>query len=135
MTSPLANIVAQPTKCRFWPKKLNQLNIFVICLAYSWSWVKKLDNIIFCNSLYSKTGPYNCRIMIKWTQFQSQKYFLRGQFVRQKSIFIWVYNFVHKKWGHTKGQLQGRGQLTSKCLLGVFNSPKKRTKTIRLEVP
>ena len=29
----------------------------------------------------------------------------------------------------------GRGQLISKCLFGVFNSPKKGTKTIRLEVP
>ena len=29
-----------------------------------------------------------------------------------------------------------KGQLTSKCLFGVFNSPKKRTKKpIRLEVP
>ena len=28
-----------------------------------------------------------------------------------------------------------KGQLISKCLFGVFNSPKKRTKTIRLEVP
>ena len=27
-----------------------------------------------------------------------------------------------------------KGQLISKCLFGVFNSPKKRTKTIRLEV-
>ena len=28
-----------------------------------------------------------------------------------------------------------KGQIISKCLFGVFNSPKKRTKTIRLEVP
>ena len=28
-----------------------------------------------------------------------------------------------------------KGQLISKCLFGTFNSPKKRTKTIRLEVP
>ena len=28
-----------------------------------------------------------------------------------------------------------KGQLISKCLFGVFNSSKKRTKTIRLEVP
>ena len=28
-----------------------------------------------------------------------------------------------------------KGQLISTCLFGVFNSPKKRTKTIRLEVP
>ena len=28
-----------------------------------------------------------------------------------------------------------KGQFISKCLFGVFNSPKKRTKTIRLEVP
>ena len=28
-----------------------------------------------------------------------------------------------------------KGQLISKCLFGVFNPPKKRTKTIRLEVP
>ena len=28
-----------------------------------------------------------------------------------------------------------KGQLISKCLFGVFNSPKKQMKTIRLEVP
>ena len=28
-----------------------------------------------------------------------------------------------------------KGQLISKCLFGVFNSPKKQTKTILLEVP
>ena len=28
-----------------------------------------------------------------------------------------------------------KGQLISKCLFGVFNSPKKQTKTIQLEVP
>ena len=28
-----------------------------------------------------------------------------------------------------------KGQLISKCLFGVFNSPIKQTKTIRLEVP
>ena len=28
-----------------------------------------------------------------------------------------------------------RGQLISKCLFGFFNSPKKRTKTIRHVVP
>ena len=28
-----------------------------------------------------------------------------------------------------------KGQLISKCLFVVFNSPKKRAKTIRLEVP
>ena len=31
--------------------------------------------------------------------------------------------------------LCAKGQLISKCLFGVFNSPKKPTKTIRLEVP
>ena len=31
--------------------------------------------------------------------------------------------------------LWSKGQLISKCLFGVFNSPKKRKKTIRLEVP
>ena len=30
--------------------------------------------------------------------------------------------------------LATKGQLISKCLFGVFNSPKKRTKTIQLEV-
>ena len=34
----------------------------------------------------------------------------------------------------TKYLEQVKGQLISKCLFGVFNSPKKRTKTIRLEV-
>ena len=28
MTSPLANIVAQPTKCRFWPKKIESTKYF-----------------------------------------------------------------------------------------------------------
>ena len=28
-----------------------------------------------------------------------------------------------------------KGQLISKCLFGVLNSPKKRTKSIQLEVP
>ena len=28
-----------------------------------------------------------------------------------------------------------KGQLISKCLFGIFNSPKKRTKIIRLQVP
>ena len=31
--------------------------------------------------------------------------------------------------------VSSKGQLISKCLFGVFNSPKKRMKTIRLEVP
>ena len=33
------------------------------------------------------------------------------------------------------GLVPDKGQLISKCLFGVFNSSKKRTKTIRLEVP
>ena len=45
---------------------------------------------------------------------------ISGQLVGQKSASSWVYNFVHKKWGHTEGQL------ISKCLLGVFQSTKKQ---------
>ena len=33
------------------------------------------------------------------------------------------------------GELMFKGQLISKCLFGIFNSPKKRTKLVRLEVP
>ena len=36
---------------------------------------------------------------------------------------------IHRDIDHDKGQL------ISKCLFGVLNSPKKPTKTIRLEVP
>ena len=32
-------------------------------------------------------------------------------------------------------QILAKGQLISKCLFVVFNSPKKQTKTIRLEIP
>ena len=32
------------------------------------------------------------------------------------------------------GPIMVKGQLISKCCFGVFNSPKKRTKTILLEV-
>ena len=41
MTSLLAHKVAHPTKWRFLPKNLNQLVIFVIGLAFTWSWVDK----------------------------------------------------------------------------------------------
>jgi hypothetical protein len=48
MTSLLAHTVAQPTKWRFLPKNLNQLVIFVIELAFTWSWVNKNhQNLIF----------------------------------------------------------------------------------------
>ena len=36
---------------------------------------------------------------------------------------------------HHQSQCSGKGQLILECLFGVFNSPKKRMKTIRLEVP
>ena len=41
MTSLLAHIVAQRTKWRFLPKNLNQLVIFVIELAFTWSRIDK----------------------------------------------------------------------------------------------
>ena len=44
----------------------------------------------------------------------------------RQSLPCWQYRVA---WRHTKGQL------ISKCLFGVFNSPKKRTKTIQLQVP
>ena len=48
MTSLLAHTVALPTKCRFLPKNLSQLVIFVIELAFTWSWVNKNhQNLIF----------------------------------------------------------------------------------------
>ena len=37
--------------------------------------------------------------------------------------------------GINTGILSSKGQLISKCLFAVLNSPKKRTKTSRLEVP
>ena len=37
MTSLMSHTVAQPTKCRFLPKKFNQLDMFVIQLAFTWS--------------------------------------------------------------------------------------------------
>ena len=48
MTSLLPHTVAQPTKWRFLPKNLSQLVIFVIELAFTWSWVDKYyQNLIF----------------------------------------------------------------------------------------
>ena len=48
MTSLLAHTVAQSTKRRFLPKNLSQLVIFVIELAFTWSWVNKNhQNLIF----------------------------------------------------------------------------------------
>ena len=41
MTSLLAHTVAQSTKWRFLPKNLNHLVIFVIGIAFTWSWVDK----------------------------------------------------------------------------------------------
>ena len=41
MTSLFAHKVAQPTKWRFLPKNLSQLVIFVIGLAFTWSWDNK----------------------------------------------------------------------------------------------
>ena len=48
MTSLLPHTVAQPIKWRFLPKNLSQLVIFVIELAFTWSWVNKNhQNLIF----------------------------------------------------------------------------------------
>ena len=50
MTSLLLHTVAQPTKWRFLPKNLSQLVIFVIELAFTWSWVNKNhQHLIFKN--------------------------------------------------------------------------------------
>ena len=42
MTSLFEHKVAQPTKWRFLLKNLNQLVIFVIGIAFTWSWVGKI---------------------------------------------------------------------------------------------
>ena len=48
MTSLLPHTVAQSTKWRFLLKNLSQLVIFVIELAFTWSWVNKNhQNLIF----------------------------------------------------------------------------------------
>ena len=96
-TSILLHTVAQPTKWRLLPKKLSQLVIFEIQLAFTWSWVDKnhhnlisfiilifvsveiiglgeqfiikpfFDKFIFWISPFSEIGPYFYRLVIKWT--------------------------------------------------------------------
>ena len=90
MTSVLTHTVAQLTKWRRLPKNLSWLVIFVIGLAFTWSWVNKnhqnlifkvnfllqisvirlgeqliikpfFDNFIFWSSSFSEIGPYFCR--------------------------------------------------------------------------
>ena len=56
----------------------------------------------------------------KW--WQNKKKWVTGQSCIRKEVTSY--------WIHTLG----KGQLISKCLFGVFNSSKTRTKTIRLEV-
>ena len=50
------------------------------------------------------------------------------------SVFVAYENKPQFGGAETANHL-AKGQLILKCLSGVFNSPKKRTKTIRLEVP
>ena len=51
-----------------------------------------------------------------------------------KRILNFTAHFYFKRCSVVLKKLFTKGQLISKCLFGVFNSPKKRTKTIRPEV-
>ena len=46
MTPLFAHTVAQPTKCRFVSKKLNQQSIFWNEIAFTWSWVEKYHQML-----------------------------------------------------------------------------------------
>ena len=57
---------------------------------------------------------------------------------QSQKVFHFVFNENQKKKWQINTILelyQPKDQLISKCLFGVLNSPKKQTKTIRLEVP
>ena len=60
------------------------------------------------------------RVMPSWQKL--------GIILKDKMSKNWRWNVFTKKWSP-------KGQLISKCLFSVFNSPKKGTKTIWLEVP
>ena len=63
MTSLLAHTVAQPTKWRFLPKNLNQLVIFVIGLAFTWSRVDK-NRAQFQKTNYFKKWSYHKMVLL-----------------------------------------------------------------------
>jgi hypothetical protein len=63
MTSLLAHTVAQPTKWRFLPKNLNQLVIFVIGLAFTWSRVDK-NRAQFQKTNYFKKWSYQKMVLL-----------------------------------------------------------------------
>ena len=57
--------------------------------------------------------------------------------VSDKIVDSFQYNSLHCQSNEkiTNSHRSSKGQLISKCLFGVFNSRKKRMKTIRLEIP
>ena len=59
---------------------------------------------------------------------------LMGRKVQSYSFQEPLLSSCQKMSGSKAIWIVAKGQLISKCLLGAFNSPKKRTKTIRLEV-
>ena len=63
MTSLFAHKVAQPTKWRFLLKNLNQLVIFVIGLAFTWSWVGK-NRAQFQETNYFKKLSYQKMVLL-----------------------------------------------------------------------
>ena len=64
MSSLLAHTVAQPTKWRFLPKNLNQLVIFVIGLAFTWSRVDK-NRAQFQKTNYFKKWSYHKMVLLQ----------------------------------------------------------------------
>ena len=94
---------------------------------------------------YSKYRFMKINLIFK--DYESEIY-KNDQEVERSSAFWWWFDLIEFLMILFRGLLfeiivnwvfwvfwEPKGQLVSKCLFGAFNSPKKRTKTIRLEVP
>ena len=94
------------------------------------------DNSEISFTQQSQYSFHSIIITILWSKWKIAGYF---QIKKKKSGAALKFMFSKKdtkKYKIFTVDLKlTKGQLISKCLLGVFNSPKKRTKTIRLEVP
>ena len=83
MTSLLAYKVAQPTKRIFLPKDMSQLVIFVVELAFTWSWVNK-NLILKVNFLCQKpvmsedSERVKCSIMSSFWRKYNMLYILHS---------------------------------------------------------
>ena len=135
--------IRQASSVRFWILTLIFIYSRNLYLYFIGGWLYRiildiLGLLCVCLFWFFPFFIYTCIFWRAWHWFHqlnpdnrsqtAHKFKVKSRF----SIMIWSTSTFIKlhffKWA-------AKGQLISKCLFGVFNSPKKGTKTIWLEVP